>query len=259
MAKNHKKEQINEKIEELVHKIEQLPDERIPRHIAIIMDGNGRWAKQRNIPRTEGHRAGIVSVKRIVKFAPRVGTKILTLYTFSTENWRRPKDEVQTIMNLLKDTTLRELDELIENNVKLRVSGRFSQLPLAQRKALSLAMRKTRNGKTLILNLALNYGGRAEIIDAVKHIAVKVSKKELSPEDIDEELFSNLLYTRDLPDPELLIRTGGELRISNFLLWQAAYTELYFTEKYWPDFDEIELCNAILDYASRERRFGGVK
>ncbi|MCD6594503.1 isoprenyl transferase [bacterium] len=258
MLKNREKDQSNKILQELVEQIKQLPAKRIPHHIALIMDGNGRWAKQRNLNRTEGHRAGVASVKRIVRFAPQVDVKILTLYTFSTENWGRPKSEVKMLMNLLSDTTLSELDELIGNGVQLRVSGRFSQLPFAQRKALSLAMKKTKDGGKLILNLALNYGGRAEIIDAVQNIAKKVKSGEISSRSIDEQLFEKFLYNHDLPDPELLIRTSGELRISNFLLWQTAYTELYFTEKYWPDFDEIELCKAILDYGSRERRFGGI-
>ncbi|MCD6531520.1 isoprenyl transferase [bacterium] len=245
-------------LEQLVEKIKSLPQERVPVHIAIIMDGNGRWARRRGLPRTEGHRAGVATVKKIVRFAPRVGVKILTLYTFSTENWKRPRDEVKTLMNLLRDTTLRELDELVKNGVRLNVIGRFAELPAPQRKALSYAMKKTAGGKTLLLNLALNYGGRAEIVDAVRKIAEKVKSGEISPKDIDEALFERHLYTAGIPDPELLIRTSGELRLSNYLLWQTAYTELYFTPVLWPDFDEIEFCKAILDYAGRERRFGGV-
>lgn len=238
--------------------MQRLPVERLPRHIAIIMDGNGRWAKAHGLPRSEGHKAGINVVKRIVRFAPRVHTKILTLYTFSTENWRRPKTEVKTLMKLLSETTMRELDELVANGVKLIVSGRFEELPFAQRKALGHAIRKTANGKTLVLNLALNYGGRDEIIDAVRKIANDVRNGNIAPETIDENLFGTYLYTAGLPDPDLLIRTSGELRLSNFLLWQTAYTELFFTEVFWPDFDEAEFCRAIIDFAGRERRFGGI-
>ncbi|RKZ24910.1 isoprenyl transferase [bacterium] len=251
-------ENQDKKLEELVSQIKLLPPERIPLHIAIIMDGNGRWAKRKGLSRPEGHRAGVSAVKKIVRFAPQVGVKILTLYTFSTENWRRPADEVKIIMNLLRETTLRELDELVENGVKLVVSGRFSGLPLAQRKALEIAMKKTAGGDVLTLNLALNYGGRAEIIDAVRKIAEKIAGKKIKPKDIDEKLFEEHLQTAGLPDPDLVIRTSGEIRISNFLLWQSAYSEFYFTDVLWPDFDEIELCRAVIDYASRERRFGGI-
>jgi len=244
--------------EKLLSEVKSLPQERIPIHVAIIMDGNGRWAKRRNLPRTEGHRAGIAAVKRIVRFAPQTGVRVLSLFTFSTENWRRPRDEVKTLMNLLRDTTLKELNELIKNRVRLVVSGRFDELPWEQRAVLSRAMKMTKNGDLLTLNLALNYGGRAEIIDATRSIARMVKNGELEPEDIDERIFAKNLYTAELPDPDLLIRTSGELRISNFMLWQTAYTELYFTEVLWPDFDEVEFCRAILDYSRRERRFGKV-
>jgi undecaprenyl diphosphate synthase len=243
---------------ELLSKVKQLPDERKPRHMAIIMDGNGRWANTRGLQRSEGHKAGIAAVKRIVRFAPRAGVKILTLYTFSTENWRRPQDEVKLLMSLLSDTTLKELDELLQNGVKLIVSGRFAQLPFAQRVVLDQAMKKTASGDVLTLNLALNYGGRAEIVDAVKACAEMYKSGKIALDEIDENFFQMQLATKNLPDPELIVRTSGELRLSNFLLWQSAYSELYFTPKLWPDFDENEFCSAILDYASRERRFGGV-
>ena len=245
-------------LDNLLAKIKSLPQERIPSHIAIIMDGNGRWAKKKGLSRPDGHKAGIAAVKRIVRFAPQVGTKILTLYTFSTENWRRPADEIKILMNLLRETTLRELDELIENGVRVMVSGRFSQLPFAQRKALEIAMKRTAKGKILTLNLALNYGGRAEIIDAVREIGQKIASGKILPDDVDEKIFEAHLQTAGLPDPDLIIRTSGEIRISNFLLWQSAYAEFYFTDVLWPDFDELELCRAIIDYASRERRFGGI-
>lgn len=246
------------KIKEILAKVKSLPPKRIPNHIAIIMDGNGRWANLRGLPRTEGHKAGISSVKRLVRFVPLTGVKIITLFTFSTENWRRPRNEIRILMTLLRETILKELKELKENGVKLVVSGDIFGLPLPQQQALKYVMQKTKNGNTLILNLALNYGGRAEIINAVKGIVKKAIEGQVKPEEIDENLFKKYLQTANLPDPDLLIRTSGEMRISNFLLWQIAYTELYFTPVLWPDFDEIEFCNAILDYASRERRFGGI-
>jgi len=258
-SKTQNKHKSNpDEISIFLKQVNALPDKRIPQHIAIIMDGNGRWAKSRSLDRTEGHRAGVAAVKRLVQFAPKTGVKILTLYTFSTENWRRPHSEIKILMNLLRDSTLREVDELVENGVRLIVSGRFSELPLAQRTALLHAIKCTKNGKTLTLNLALNYGGRAEIIDSVKKIANEVATGELSSKDIDETTISEHIYTADLPDPELVIRTSGEYRLSNFLIWQSAYSELYFTDILWPDFNEIELCRAILDYSSRERRFGGI-
>lgn len=250
--------ELSNEIKKILEKVKSLPDERIPKHVAIIMDGNGRWAKARGLPRTEGHKAGISAVKRLVRFVPHTGVKILTLFTFSTENWRRPEQEVKVLMNLLRETALKELKELKENGVKLIVTGDISGLPLTQRQALSLVMQKTRDGKTLILNLALNYGGRAEILNAVKSIARKCISGRIKVSEIDETLFEKHLYTAGLPDPDLLIRTSGEMRISNFLLWQIAYTEIYFTPALWPDFDEIEFCRAILDYASRERRFGRI-
>lgn len=222
------------------------------------MDGNGRWARNRKLPRTRGHRAGVAAVKKIVRFAPRIDIKILTLFTFSTENWRRPIDEVKTLMSLLSETTKKELDELVENGVRLIVSGDMSELPFTQRKVLSHAIKRTASGDVLTLNLALNYGGRAEILAATKKIAEMTKQDEFEIEQIDEEKFASFLQISGLPDPELLVRTGGELRISNFMLWQSAYAELYFTDVMWPDFDEIQLCEAVLDYASRERRFGGI-
>ncbi len=252
------KKEENIELDILVDRIKELPPNRIPAHIAIIMDGNGRWAKKRNLPRNDGHRAGVTTVRKIVEFAPQVNVKVLTLYTFSTENWRRPKEEVLTLMKLLKDSTLKELDDLVKNSVKLQVFGRFEQLPGPQKMVLRKAMKKTASGSRLTLNLALNYGGRAEIVDTVQKIAKKVATNEIHPDEIDESYFEKNLYTAGFPDPDLLIRTSGELRLSNFLLWQTAYTELYFTDLYWPDFDEKELCRAIISYAGRQRRFGGI-
>ncbi|MDZ4723522.1 MAG: isoprenyl transferase [candidate division Zixibacteria bacterium] len=231
---------------------------RIPQHVAIIMDGNGRWAAQRNQPRTAGHEAGVKAVKEVVKVSGELGIKYLTLYTFSLENWKRPKDEVTAIMSLLTRTTLNELDELMKNDVKLITTGRLSGLSRVRRVALDEAVHRTRNNKGLVLNLALNYGGRAEILDAVKGIANSIRAGILDIADIDEELFSSFLYTAGIPDPDLLIRTSGELRISNFLLWQTSYTELYIIDTLWPDFGRRDLFDAILNYQGRERRFGMV-
>lgn len=230
----------------------------IPSHIAIIMDGNGRWAAQRDKPRTFGHEAGVKAVKEVVIAASEIGIKYLTLYTFSSENWKRPKSEVVALMSLLSRTTRRELDELIKNDVKLITTGRISGLSIGRRKVLANAVERTRNNKGLVLNLALNYGGRTEILDAVKAIANSVKAGLMNIHDINEELFSEFLYTAEIPDPDLLIRTSGERRISNFLLWQTSYTELYIIDTLWPDFGRKELFEAISDYQKRERRFGKV-
>ncbi len=232
--------------------------ERIPRHVAIIMDGNGRWAALRNKPRTFGHEAGVRAVKEVVRATSELGIKYLTLYTFSIENWKRPKLEVSALMALLTRTTIKELDELNKQDVKLITTGRFTGLPKERRLVLQTAVEKTRNNKGLILNLALNYGGRTEILDAVRAILEAGKAGLIDVPDIDEELFSGFLYTADIPDPDLLIRTSGEQRISNFLLWQTSYTELYIINTLWPDFGRDELYRAILDYQRRERRFGTV-
>jgi len=230
----------------------------LPAHIAIIMDGNGRWAKKRGLPRTAGHKAGVKAVKRIVKAAGDLGISVLTLFTFSQENWKRPKYEVSAIMKLLYETTKREINELDKNNVKLITTGRIEELSPRRREILQEAMERTKNNTGLILNLALNYGGRTEILDAVKKIARDVRKNQLDPEELSEENFSHYLYTKDLPDPDLLIRTSGEMRISNFLLWQTSYTELYITDVLWPNFSAKNFYKAIWDYQNRERRFGRV-
>jgi len=222
------------------------------------MDGNGRWAAQRHKPRTYGHEAGVRAVREVVQATAELGVQYLTLYTFSVENWKRPKLEVSALMSLLTRTTIKELDELIKQDVKLITTGRITGLPKERRKVIQDAVEKTRDNKGLVLNLALNYGGRTEILDAVKAI-VEASKGGLVDiPDIDEDLFSGFLYTADIPDPDLLIRTSGEQRISNFLLWQTSYTELYIIDTLWPDFGRKELYEAILDYQQRERRFGRV-
>jgi undecaprenyl diphosphate synthase len=232
--------------------------ERIPKHIAIIMDGNGRWAALRNEPRTFGHEAGVKAVKEVVRASAELGLKYLTLYTFSVENWKRPKAEVDALMSLLSRTTRDQLSELIKNDVKLITTGRVAGLSTARRAVLGEAVKRTRNNRGLVLNLALNYGGRTEILDAVKAIANGVKAGMIDLPDISEELFSSFLYTADIPDPDLLIRTSGEQRISNFLLWQTSYTELYIIDTLWPDFGRKELFQAIVEYQKRERRFGKV-
>ncbi len=233
------------------------PD-RIPGHVAIIMDGNGRWAQQRGLPRLEGHRRGYRTVTRIVRVASDAGVRALTLYTFSAENWRRPQDEVSGIMRLIAAAAHRELRRLTDEGVQLRVSGRMEGLPDFVREALLADIERTKNNPGLVLTLAVNYGGRAEIADAVQSIARRVADGELSPEAIDEELVSKSLYQPDLPDPDLLIRTAAEMRVSNFLLWQIAYSEIHVTPVLWPDFAEADLLKAIADYQSRVRKFGGV-
>ena len=228
----------------------------LPRHIAIIMDGNGRWARKRGLPRVAGHREGINSVRDVVEACGQLGIEVLTLYTFSIENWKRPKEEVSYLMTLLVRTIKKEIKDLQKNNVRLLLIGHLEDLPDTTRKSLEDGIERTKNNTGLKLVLALSYGGRREILDAVQKIAKDVSSGKVSPQQIDEELFSNYLYTAGLPDPDLLIRTSGELRVSNFLLWQMAYTEMYITDVYWPDFRRKELYEAIQVYQKRERRFG---
>ena len=229
----------------------------IPRHVAIIMDGNGRWAKQRGLERVEGHRAGAIAVKNLVESLKQTGIQYLTLYAFSTENWKRSKEEVDALMELLAEFIDANLPLLMENNVRLLVSGRIEGLPEKAREKLKDAIRKSsaNTGGTVIF--ALNYGGRAEIADAAKKIADKVLKGEIVTEQIDEKLFAQNLYLPDVPDPDLLIRTSGELRLSNFLLWELSYSEIYVTDTYWPDFDLAELNKAIDAFQKRNRRYGG--
>jgi undecaprenyl diphosphate synthase len=230
----------------------------LPAHVAIIMDGNGRWAKARHLPRVEGHRQGAESVRAVVRAAGEAGIKYLTLYAFSVENWSRPKEEVDTLMKYLARYLKNEIGELNRNNVRLEVIGQIYRLPefvQEQLRKTALALSKN-NGLTLIL--ALSYGGRTEIIEAIRSIAAKVQKGALEPAEITEEMFSQHLYTKDYPDPDLLIRTSGEMRVSNFLLWQISYTELVVTPTLWPDFRKPQLLEALEEYARRHRRFGGV-
>jgi undecaprenyl diphosphate synthase len=228
----------------------------IPSHIAIIMDGNGRWAKSRGKARVSGHREGVSSVREIVEACARAEVKYLTLYTFSTENWKRPKEEVSTLMRLLVSSLRSEPDNLHENNIRFMTMGELTRLPAEAQKEVVRATEKTACNTGLTLNLALSYSGRWDIVRAVKKLAMDARSGKISPEDIDERLISSLLSTAHVPDPDLLIRTSGELRLSNFLLWELAYTELYISERFWPDFRTPELCDAIRSYQTRERRFG---
>ncbi len=227
---------------------------RIPKHIAIIMDGNGRWAAKRGQPRLAGHRAGTENIRRIIRGAVEQGIEYLTLYAFSTENWSRPKDEVEGLMNIIGDVIERELDELHAEGVQLRHIGHLEGLHPELRQKVEHAIKITRNNDRLILTLAFNYGGRDELICAVK----RMIQDQVKPEDVNEELIGSYLFTASIPDPDLVIRTSGEMRTSNFLIWQATYAEWYFTPTLWPDFDQKELIEAIQAYSHRERRFGRV-
>ena len=236
--------------------IDQLDQERLPQHIAIIMDGNGRWAQKRFLPRVAGHRAGIKSVEAAVTICRKIGIRALTLYSFSIENWNRPKAEVDTLMQLLEEYIHKELARMKRENIRCNVIGRLEDLPVSVQKAVEKVIRETRDNEAMVLTLALSYGSRTEITQAVKGICQDLLKGNIGLEEIDEDLFGQYLNTSGLPEPDLLIRTSGEFRISNFLLWQIAYTELYFTRKLWPDFQENDLLLALLDYQKRERRFG---
>ena len=227
---------------------------RLPRHVAIIMDGNGRWAKLRHKRRVEGHRAGIASVRDVVETSARLGLQVLTLYAFSVENWKRPPMEVSTLMLLLKRYLRSELNALLRNEIRFNVIGRRHELAPDVQEELELAIDRTRDNRGMLFNLALNYGGRAEIIDAVR----RALASGVPPEELDEQKFSSLLYTAGQPDPDLLIRTSGEMRVSNYLLWQIAYAEIYVTETLWPDFRRHHLLEAVLAYQKRERRYGGI-
>ncbi len=235
---------------------DKLQKDRLPIHVAIIMDGNGRWAKARNKERIYGHHEGAKSAKEVVEAAVEVGIGYLTLYAFSSENWRRPKDEVDALMNLLVQGINDELDTMAELNVRLKVIGDLSKLDSEVKAAVENSIEQTKNNSGLTLIIALSYGSREEIIAATREIARKVKQGVLSYEDIDKEVFEKHLYTAGVPDPDLLIRTSGEQRISNFLLWQLSYTELYFTETLWPDFRKEQFYKALYNYQNRERRFG---
>ncbi len=229
----------------------------LPQHIAVITDGNGRWAQKRGLPRIVGHRQGVHSIRGIVEEAVRIGVKYLTLYSFSTENWKRPSEEVQGLMSLFEEMAKKEAENLAKSGVKLRVMGRIRELPERVQEAMHYIEDRTKEGKILTLTLALNYGGRAEILDAVKKLFSE-KKQKLDIDQLTEEEFRNYFYQPDLPDPDLLIRTSGELRVSNFLLWQVAYAEIWVTKTLWPDFKPYHLLLAINEYQKRQRRFGRV-
>ena len=239
--------------------VEAIDFDNLPRHVAVIMDGNGRWARTRNLPRVSGHRAGIDSVRDVVEASSRLGLQVLTLYAFSLENWKRPKIEVDTLMELLQEYVRIELPTLIANNIKFQVIGRMGELSPPVREELGKAMQATSGHSGLLFNIALSYGGRAEIVDACQRIVEEQVARAGPPRRIDEDLFARYLYTAGIPDPDLLIRTSGELRISNFLLWQIAYSEIWVTKTLWPDFRRKELFLAIREYQKRERRYGGVE
>lgn len=230
----------------------------IPIHVAIIMDGNGRWAKKKGLPRVAGHKRGVDTVREIVEACAQIGVKFLTLYTFSTENWKRPKNEVSTLMRLLLKSLKDRVKELNKNDIRLTTIGDITKLPIEVQKQLRTDIERTKNNKKMVLNLALSYSGRWELLQAMKSIANNVAAGSIKPEDITEEYISNHLTTNKIPDPELLIRTSGEFRVSNFLLWQIAYTEFVITDVFWPDFTREHLYDAILQFQKRERRFGKV-
>lgn len=245
-----------ETAEELLEKIDKNA---VPRHIAIIMDGNGRWAKSRHLGRVKGHAAGAKIIRRLTETAANLGVECLTLYCFSTENWRRPIEEVSFLMGLIRNYLQEQANAMLESGVRLTAVGNLEALPGNVREELDRVMKLTGNCKKFTLNLALNYGGRDEILHAVRQLSADAAKGKINPGEIDEEMFSSRLYTSFLPDPDLLIRTSGEIRLSNFLPWQSVYSEFYFTDINWPDFDDAEFYKAILEYQRRHRRFGGLE
>ncbi|NLJ99353.1 MAG: isoprenyl transferase [Tissierellia bacterium] len=244
--------------DEILELKDKIDFQNLPKHIAIIMDGNGRWAKDRSLPRTSGHQEGMKRVVDIVEATNNLGVEYLSLYAFSTENWKRPKKEIDALMKILVFYIRNELDKIHKNNIKIKIMGDISLLPKVPRKEVEKAIEKTKNNSKMVLNIGLNYGSRDEIIRSIKNILEDVNLGKIDKDDINVELFSKYLYTKDIPDPDLLIRPSGELRLSNFMLYQIAYTELWFSDIYWPDFKEEYLYKAILDYQKRNRRFGGI-
>jgi undecaprenyl diphosphate synthase len=236
----------------------QVSLRRLPRHIAVIMDGNGRWAQRRHLPRVAGHRAGVESVRTTVDTCARLGIEALTLYAFSVENWKRPPFEIEALMTFLKEYLRKEVDNLHRNNIVFRAIGRITELDESVQFELRSAIHKTENNTGMVLNVALNYGGRVELVDACRQLMAECLREGRSPETITEADIERHLYTASLPSPDLLIRTSGELRVSNFLLWQIAYSEIYITETLWPDFRRPDLLAAILDFQKRDRRYGGL-
>ncbi len=245
---------MSQKAQDLLSRIDRSA---LPAHIAIIMDGNGRWARKRGLPRVAGHRAGINAVREVVEGCAELGVSVLTLYAFSVENWKRPALEVATLMGLLKEYLHKELESIHSNNIRFRTIGRVDALDSSVQKELQKAIHRTQGNTGMIFNVALNYGGRAEIVDAVNRLLD--ARRGISNGPVTEQEFAGVLYTAGLPDPDLLIRTSGELRISNFLLWQIAYAEIWVTDTLWPDFDKRRLCEAIIDFQKRERRYGGLE
>ncbi len=243
----------------ITKRISDVKSRIIPAHVAIIMDGNGRWAKRRNLPRIAGHHEGMKTVRKITRIANDLGIKVLTVYAFSTENWKRPKLEIDFLMKLPGEFLSTYLPELVEQNVKVEMIGNFSMLPDHTKQAIQKAMKETAGNDGLTLNFAMNYGSRLELVESVKEIAALVAQGSISPEDIDESLIGSHLMTAHLPEPDLLIRTSGEVRLSNFMLWQLAYAEFSFTDVLWPDFDEICMLNAIEEFQLRNRRFGSLE
>ncbi len=237
---------------------QNIDPSKLPHHVAIIMDGNGRWAKRQGLDRIQGHKKGAESVKEVVRTAREIGIEYLTLYAFSEENWKRPRYEIEALMMLLKRYLKSELQEMLENGIRFNTIGNIHRLPQDVQKLLKETKERTSKNSDMVLTLALSYGGRQEICEAMRNIAKRVAAGDIDPSDIDVEVISGFLYTASLPDPDLLIRTSGEMRVSNFLLWQIAYTELYITPIMWPDFKKEQFIEAILEYQRRERRFGGI-
>ena len=237
----------------------EIDKKRIPEHVAIIMDGNGRWATKKNLPRSFGHNQGVRVLKEIIKVSKNLGCKVLTVYAFSTENWIRPAQEVEFLLNLFEKVLKKEIDEIHKESIKIKFIGDLSPFPDSLKLILNKSETLTKNNKNFTLNVCVNYGGRQEIVRVTKNIALKSFSGEIKPSEVNEELFKSELLTKDNKDPELLIRTSGEQRISNFLLWQLAYSEIYITDILWPDFNEAEFFKAIIDYQSRNRRFGGIE
>jgi len=247
---------IEKKNNELSKRIDK---QKVPEHVAIIMDGNGRWATKKGLPRSYGHKRGVNVLKEILKTSKNLGCKVLTVYAFSTENWTRPTKEVDFLINLFSEVLRNEIDEIHEESIKIKFIGDLSPFPETFKKIISSSESLTKNNNKFLLNVCVNYGGRQEIVKVAKEIALKCSFGEIKPSEVNEELFNSKLLTRGFNDPELLIRTSGEKRISNFLLWQLAYSEIYISDVLWPDFNESEFLKAIIDYQSRNRRFGGIE
>jgi len=247
---------VDDKINELLMKIDK---QKLPKHIAIIMDGNGRWATRKGLPRSFGHKQGVSVLKKILKAAKNLGCKVITVYAFSTENWARPTKEVDFLINLFSEVLKNEIKEIHEESTKIKFIGDLTPFPKNLREIISSSESLTKNNDKFLFNVCVNYGGRQEIVKVAKELALKSSSGEIKPSEVNEELFNSELLTRGIKDPELLIRTGGEKRISNFLLWQLAYSEIYISEVFWPDFSEFEFLKAIIDYQSRKRRFGGIE